>query len=143
MTELLNVLINVPASLLYRPLETVPEPSGIPMITHKGTAFIEDPGKVDILQRLYSLLEAALRYYVEYDPDDPKVRTKCRAKGVVLDDLLIPLPIIITRLIKENDEARARMFQWVFPQDLYVCISCCLNLKHLIYTNAQGSVTTT
>ncbi len=128
MTHLLHVLLHVPASLLYPPLETTAKPSGVPPITHQGTtAFIEDSGKIDILQRLYFLLEAVLQYYVEYDPDDPKVRTKCREKGVVLDDLVAPLPIIITRLINEYDEARTRMRQWVLPQDLYVCTPFCLN----------------
>jgi len=114
MTHLLHVLIHVPASLLYKP--TTVKSSGIPPIAHQETAAsLED---FDILQRLYFLLETVLQYYVEYEPDDLRVRTKCREKGVVLDDLVSPLPIIIIRLVKEDDEARARMLQWVLPQDL-------------------------
>ncbi|KAF8334996.1 guanine nucleotide exchange factor [Cantharellus anzutake] len=115
MTHLLHVLIHLPATLLCESSASTPQCSSMP----PGDApFVPKADGVDILERLYKLLERTLHFYVEYDPDDLKVRRKCRENGVVLDELVVPLPIILTRLVKENNEARARVRQWVLPRDL-------------------------
>lgn len=56
----------------------------------------------DPLNTLWNLLDTVLAYYISYDPDDADVRSKCRAEGVVLDELAVPLPIILGRLANSN-----------------------------------------
>lgn len=72
------------------------------------------------LTRIWELCDQVLGYYIPYDPDNLEVRLKCRSEGVVLDELAVPLPIILARLAKANSAARNWMFKTLLPDDLYV-----------------------
>jgi len=80
------------------------------------------PNPADPLRTLWHLLDQVLAYYVPYDPDDPAVRSKCHLEGVVLDELLVPLPIILARLAKGSTVARERMHSLLFPSTLCVIV---------------------
>lgn len=81
------------------------------------TRITESP--VDTPLRLFNLFSNVLQYFIAHDPDDIAVRTKCREEGVVLDELVVPLPILLARLAKGSVSARLRLRDWIFPQDLY------------------------
>lgn len=69
---------------------------------------------------LWKLCDKVFAYYIPFGPDDPEVRSKCRAEGVVLDEIAVPLPIILGRLAKANAKAREWMFKTLLPPTLYV-----------------------
>jgi hypothetical protein len=46
------------------------------------------------------------------------VRQLCRTEGVVFDDLLPPLAILLSRFAAADAIARQRMKDWILPADL-------------------------
>jgi len=94
----------------------------VPVDKSNEIKWVAPAGKVDAtpdpLRTLWHLLDQVLAYYVPHDPDDPAVRSKCRLEGVVLDELLVPLPIILARLAKGSTVARERMHSLLFPSNL-------------------------
>ncbi|KIO27746.1 hypothetical protein M407DRAFT_23051 [Tulasnella calospora MUT 4182] len=72
----------------------------------------------DALRRGYDLLDATLATFTPEDPDDKSVRAKCREMDVSLDDVAPPLALLMARMVREDDEARRRMKQWILPSDL-------------------------
>ncbi|XP_006460157.1 hypothetical protein AGABI2DRAFT_68541 [Agaricus bisporus var. bisporus H97] len=75
----------------------------------------------DILQRAWDLLEVAFNHFFadNIDPDDPKVRELLKdSSDNSLDALLSPLVILITRLCQADETSRARLKQWLVPDDL-------------------------
>lgn len=91
------------------------------------------------LSRLWELCNRTFEYYIPYDPDDPSVRSQCRSEGVVLDELAVPLPIILARLAKGNVDARKWMFRMLLPDSLCVLSSFSMNISDLF----QGSIHST
>lgn len=83
------------------------------------------------LHTLWHLLDQVLAHYAPYDPDDPAVLLKCRSEGVVLDELLVPLPVILAHLAKNSAIAREYMHSSLFPRGLYVTISVGVTVWHL------------
>jgi len=76
---------------------------------------------VDVLLRVYDLLDVSLSHYLpgSIDPDDMRVREKCRAEGNAnLDDVLTPLVLLVNKLCTADEGSRARMREWVLPPDL-------------------------
>lgn len=72
----------------------------------------------DALRRGYDLLDATLATFTPEDPDDKSVRAKCREMDVSLDDVAPPLALLITRMVREDEEARRRLKRWILPLDL-------------------------
>jgi hypothetical protein len=75
----------------------------------------------DVLQRAWDLLEVAFNHFFSdnIDPDDPKVRELMKdSSDNSLDALLSPLVILITRLCQADELSRARLKQWLVPDDL-------------------------
>lgn len=91
------------------------------------------------LTRLWELCDRTFEYYVPYDPDDPSVRSQCRSEGVVLDELAVPLPIILARVAKGNADARKWMFRMLLPDSLCVSSSSSMHIADLF----QGSIHST
>ncbi|KAG8965964.1 hypothetical protein FRB90_011028, partial [Tulasnella sp. 427] len=75
-------------------------------------------GAKDALRRGFDLLDATLATFTPDDPDDQSVRAKCREMDVSLDDVAPPLALLMARMVREDDEARRRMKQWLLPADL-------------------------
>ncbi|KAH9843641.1 guanine nucleotide exchange factor [Rhodofomes roseus] len=79
------------------------------------------PALVDVLLRAYDLLDVSFSHYLpgNIDPDDGSVREKCRAEGNAnLDDVLVPLVLLVNKLCTADEGSRARMREWVLPPDL-------------------------
>ncbi|KAF8516680.1 guanine nucleotide exchange factor [Gautieria morchelliformis] len=72
----------------------------------------------DTVQRAWDLLDITTAHYVPGDPDDPAARQLCKSEGIVLDDTLTPLVVLLTRLAAGDESARLRMKAWVLPSDL-------------------------
>lgn len=75
------------------------------------------------MQRAWDLLDITTAHYVPGDPDDIAVRQLCKTEGVILDDALTPLVVLLTRLAAGDESARLRMKEWVLPSDLCVVYS--------------------
>ncbi|OSX60623.1 hypothetical protein POSPLADRAFT_1148456 [Postia placenta MAD-698-R-SB12] len=75
---------------------------------------------VDTLQRAFDLLDISLLYYLPstVDPDDSSVRERARAEGSSLDDILVPLVLLVNKMCVGDDASRARMREWLLPADL-------------------------
>lgn len=77
---------------------------------------------LDVLQRAWDLIEVAFNHFFPdgVDPDDPKIRElmKKESPDNSLDDLLSPLVVLITRLCQADEASRARVKQWLVPDDL-------------------------
>jgi Guanine nucleotide exchange factor synembryn len=75
----------------------------------------------DVLQRAYDLFEVSFSHYFpgKIDPDDPEIRTRCKAESSdTLDDMLSPLVILITKLCIADEGSRTRVRHLVVPEDL-------------------------
>ncbi|KAF8165135.1 guanine nucleotide exchange factor [Crassisporium funariophilum] len=75
----------------------------------------------DIVLRAYDLLDLGFSHYFpgNIDPDEPEVRARCKAESTdTLEDMLSPLVVLITRLCFADAIPRARVRQWVIPDDL-------------------------
>ncbi|KAF8590259.1 hypothetical protein K439DRAFT_1627947 [Ramaria rubella] len=72
----------------------------------------------DTVQRAWDLLDIATAHYVPGDPDDAAVRQLCKTEGVLLDDTLAPLIILLTRLAAGEESVKLRMREWILPSDL-------------------------
>lgn len=77
---------------------------------------------VDVLQRAWDLLETAFDHFLAgcADPDDLQVRERIKKESPdnSLDDLLSPLVVLVTRLCMGDETSRARLKQWLVPDDL-------------------------
>jgi len=76
---------------------------------------------IDTLQRAYDLLDVSLSHYLPgtIDPDDASVRERCRAEDSLnLDDILVPLVLLINKLCAADEASRLRMREWILPADL-------------------------
>lgn len=77
---------------------------------------------IDVLQRAWDLLETAFDHFFAHstDPDDPQVRERIKRESPdnALDDLLSPLVILMARLCVADEISRARLKQWLVPDDL-------------------------
>ncbi|GBE78960.1 predicted protein [Sparassis crispa] len=80
------------------------------------------PGsRSDVLQRAYDLLDSALAHFLPgtVDPDDASVRVRCKDEaGASLDDVMLPLVLLLTKLCAADEAARARMRERILPDDL-------------------------
>jgi Guanine nucleotide exchange factor synembryn len=74
----------------------------------------------DTVQRAWDLLDITTAHYVPGDPDDAAVRQLCKTEGVILDDTLTPLVVLLTRLAAGDESAKLRMKEWILPSDLCV-----------------------
>ncbi|KAF5363705.1 hypothetical protein D9756_000565 [Leucocoprinus leucothites] len=76
----------------------------------------------DVLQRAWDLFEVSFNHFFadNTEPDDPKVRelAKKEVSDSSLDDLLAPLVVLITRFCQADETVRARVRQWLVPDDL-------------------------
>ncbi|PPQ77287.1 hypothetical protein CVT25_010869 [Psilocybe cyanescens] len=75
----------------------------------------------DVLQRAYDLLEQSFSYYFpdSVDPDDADLRKRAKAESQdAVEDILSPLVVLITRLCLADEGTRARVRQWLVPDDL-------------------------
>jgi len=76
----------------------------------------------NVIQRAFDLLEVSFfRYFPgSIDPDEQDAREQCRrdAGDNTLDDLLSPLVVLISRLCIADEVSRARVRQWLVPDDL-------------------------
>ena len=75
----------------------------------------------DVLQRAYDLFEVSFSHYLpgKTDPDDPSIRTRCKAESSdTLDDLLSPLVVLITKLCISDEGSRTRVRHLIVPEDL-------------------------
>ena len=75
----------------------------------------------DALQHAYDLFEVSFSHYFpgKTDPDDPEIRTRCKAESSdTLDDLLSPLVVLITKLCIADEGSRTRVRHWIVPEDL-------------------------
>lgn len=76
---------------------------------------------LDIVLRVYDLLEVSMNHYLpgDIDPDDPSVREICKKEGESsLDDILIPLVVLMTKLALAEDAVRVRIGELLLPADL-------------------------
>ncbi|KAF8603417.1 hypothetical protein BDV93DRAFT_523195 [Ceratobasidium sp. AG-I] len=73
----------------------------------------------DSALRVLSLLSATLAVYFpgNTDVDDNSLRNLARARGVVVDELVPPVAVLLTRLVGDVG-ARARVSAVIFPADL-------------------------
>lgn len=80
------------------------------------------PPPTNVILRAFDLLEVSFSHYFpgNIDPDEQEVRERCRrdAGDNTLDDLLSPLLVLIARLCIADDSSRARVRQWLVPEDL-------------------------
>ncbi|OCH86040.1 hypothetical protein OBBRIDRAFT_797587 [Obba rivulosa] len=80
------------------------------------------PGSsVDVLLRTYDLLEVTLAHYLPgtVDPDDASVRERVKKEGEQnLDDVVVPLVVLITKFCVADESSRLRLRQWLLPDDL-------------------------
>ncbi|KAF8974381.1 guanine nucleotide exchange factor [Flammula alnicola] len=78
--------------------------------------------EIDVLQRAYDLLELSFSHYFPGDvnPDAPEIRQRQKAESPLesLDDVLSPLVVLISRLCVADEGCRARVRQWLIPDDL-------------------------
>ncbi|KAF9518408.1 hypothetical protein BS47DRAFT_1420704, partial [Hydnum rufescens UP504] len=109
LTHVLHALINVPITTKWFS-SALPPPTAL--------AQTSKPIVIDTVRRLFDLFSFILEHYIAYDPDDAAVRAKCREEGVVLDELVVSIPIILARLAKGDVSARSRLYHWILPQDL-------------------------
>lgn len=75
----------------------------------------------DVLQHTYDLLDVSFAHYLpgNTDPDDPEIRTRCKAESSdTLDDMLSPLVVLITKLCIADEGSRSRVRDWIVPEDL-------------------------
>jgi len=72
----------------------------------------------DTVQRAWDLLELTTAHYLPGDPDDIAVRTMCTKEGVVLDEILPPLIVLLIHFAADDASARLRMKEWLLPADL-------------------------
>lgn len=76
----------------------------------------------NVIQRACDLLEVSFCHYFpgDIDPDEQEVRERCRheAGDNTLDDLLSPLLVLISRLCIADDGSKARVRQFLVPDDL-------------------------
>lgn len=75
----------------------------------------------DILQRAFDLLEVSFSHYFpgDIDVDDISVRNRCKEESAdSLDETLSPLLVLISRLCQADETCRARVRQWIVPDDL-------------------------
>jgi hypothetical protein len=114
LTHVLHALINVPVADPYTAKWLASD------LSQSSESVV-----VDTPRRLFDLFNAVLHHYIAYDPDDVAVRAKCRQEETVLDELVVPLPIILARLAKGSVSARLRLRDWILPRDLYArsCIT--------------------
>jgi Guanine nucleotide exchange factor synembryn len=74
------------------------------------------------MQRAFDLFDVSFSHYFpgNIDPDEQEVRERCRqeAGDNTLDDLLSPLLVLISRLCIADDGSKARVRQWLVPDDL-------------------------
>jgi hypothetical protein len=55
----------------------------------------------------------------DIDPDDPNVREICKKEGESsLDDILIPLVVLMTKLALAEDAVKVRISELLLPADL-------------------------
>lgn len=75
----------------------------------------------DILQRAFDLLEVSFSHYFpgDIDVDHVSVRNRCKEESTdSLDETLSPLLVLISRLCQADETCRARVRQWIVPDDL-------------------------
>lgn len=84
------------------------------------TASKEPVVRRDTVQRAWDLLDITTAHYVPGDPDDAAVRQLCKNEGIILDDTLTPLVVLLTRLAAGDESAKLRMKEWILPANLYV-----------------------
>lgn len=118
MTYLLNNLINVPTAELYdlywfSDVESSRRYTYIVHLRRILTSPVASP-----IDKLITLFNRTLSHYIKDDPDGVDVRAKCRAEGVVLDEILVPFPIILGRLAKGSTRARAYLRSTYLPTTL-------------------------
>ncbi|KAH9950122.1 guanine nucleotide exchange factor [Amylocystis lapponica] len=80
----------------------------------------QPPPTVDVLLRAYDLLDVSLGHYLPgtIEPDDASVRERCRNEGNSLDDALVPLVLLMTKLCVADEPSRTRVREWILPEDL-------------------------
>ena len=94
----------------------------VPIVDPYTAKWLSLPDTPDTPRRLFDLFSGVLEHYITYDPDDVAVRAKCREEGIVLDELVVALPIILARLAKGSVPTRSRLRDWILPRDLYACL---------------------
>lgn len=80
----------------------------------------EPAARHDTVQRAWDLFDITTAHYVPGDPDDIAVRQLCKSEGIILNDTLTPLIVLLIRLAAGDESARLRMREWLLPADLYV-----------------------
>jgi len=76
---------------------------------------------LDVLQRTYDLLDTAFLHYFpgDIDPDDLDLRKRVKEESSdSLDDILSPLVVLLSRLCIADEGCRARVRQWIVPDNL-------------------------
>ncbi|KAK2466335.1 hypothetical protein APHAL10511_001977 [Amanita phalloides] len=84
---------------------------------------VGSPGSnMDVVQRAMDLLDVSFSHFFpgETDADDPSIRERVKRESPdnSLDDLLSPLAVLISRLCLADENTRARIRQWIVPDDL-------------------------
>ena len=113
--------ISPPLTHLIHSLITIPVSPALQPIWLGGNKTSSKP-QPDILKCAFDLLERTLSHYLPGDisPDAEEVREKCSDEvgDKSLDDVLAPLAVLITRLCSGDETSRARVRQWIVPDDL-------------------------
>lgn len=79
------------------------------------------PPNTDTLLNAYSLLEVALLHYFPgtIEPDDPSVRATAKAESdSTMDELLVPLVMLLCKLVTGDAGSRERLREWLLPTNL-------------------------
>lgn len=77
--------------------------------------------QADTLSRAYDLLEMTFAHFLpgQVDPDDQTVRDRVKLEAdSTLDELVVPLVVLLTRLCVADEGCRKRLSEKLFPADL-------------------------